>query len=106
MERLKKSERLQIAISKLNDTPARTTKESSLIQPCARAWVAIELYDESGRPMREADYEIVAGTEVRRGKLNSQGYAIEENLAVPPGSPCSVVLPGVMCHKWVLMVQS
>jgi hypothetical protein len=102
--------RLQKLDAALSGLPARTESNGAAggaIQRCALSWVAIQLYDEDGRPIAGVDYELrIGGEVVRSGRLDSNGYAIERNLQARPGSLCFVVFPGLLCSMAPLQVQS
>jgi hypothetical protein len=67
-------------------------KDSALLE--FKDWIRIELHDNYGNPIPNEDYVLhLADGSERRGKLNSEGFAIEENLS--PGVSI-VVFPNVL----------
>ena len=63
---------------KIKDSKAR----SDLLE--FRDWIEIELIDENDNPIANEDYVLyLPNGEVRKGKLDANGYKKEEN--IPPG---------------------
>ena len=62
-------------------------------------WIEIKLVGENESPIANQEYRIILSNgEVRTGRLNSEGYAKEEN--IPPGN-CQVEFPRIGRSLWI-----
>lgn len=72
--------------------PKDTADSRGGIQTCPKHWIAIVLRDEHDRPVAGAEYRIrLPSGEIRRGKLNPQGYAREMEIDSP--GTCRIDFP-------------